>query len=611
MVKDLLNYYGKYFETDNVALDNYSLSEGIYIVINKDGSIKFEREIKNKKERDYSDEYEYIKERDFYSNMINADKAINTNCKNIKEYSTGKKILSNNIYTLFFNTKVLLNFKDPNKELKGEEEKKTLPTNTFIEVIKQYFASLKVLGSEKKEDKKILEYFKVDKINLDIANKNLKIFIDNIEKIILNIKENYDVSKDIKIKIFIEEDLEIYKQESFRYISIKIFNKNDYNKLSDSIYGMNGFNFSMNDKKPFLELKTTSYKVGSRLSIEEVLKLKNMYEWFAKNTPAYPENSPDTYIQKDFDFKGDYTTKEKTDIMLLNVKKAKEGTFIENIDNIPVITNDMKEPIVFYNYINNNKLIDSITINKLDELEKYVSKIWYSKLLTSVYFNKKSILTKDVKILAKYKKDSLLNYGNILYNFFHKLDDEGIKNNINKIGRSLIFNTLFLEITTEEFKKYGKLPKTTEQTILYLKLKEYLNKGDENMEDKLTILRDKTRSVLNTDDIIKTDTEFLFITGQAIYYLLTKSKADKVAQNLLDPFLNTSNVEVIKKQLIVLYQKYNYEISLKNKRFNNMFSKILAYNFKGNKIDSVELLIGILSDNLCYEKGGIINDKDE
>ncbi len=38
MIYDLINSFGKYFEDEEVVLDNYILQNGIYILFKKDGT---------------------------------------------------------------------------------------------------------------------------------------------------------------------------------------------------------------------------------------------------------------------------------------------------------------------------------------------------------------------------------------------------------------------------------------------------------------------------------------------------------------------------------------------------------------------------------------------
>ena len=99
--------------------------------------------------------------------------------------------------------------------------------------------------------------------------------------------------------------------------------------------------------------------------------------------------------------------------------------------------------------------------------------------------------------------------------------------------------------------------------------------------------------------------EFCFLLGQVSYYLISHSKAEKLTQNVFEPIINASKLDVVKKELNILRRKYAHEIGLNNKRFNKAFNEILAYETdKKLKENEIILLIGLLADNLFYEKKG-------
>ena len=87
--------------------------------------------------------------------------------------------------------------------------------------------------------------------------------------------KNQEMQKENWIKIFLKKDIEEYKRVSEIYIKIKLFNTNDNNiEIDGKTYGSNNYNYGLNSKKPYLELKSTNYKVGSFVNDEDIQTLK-------------------------------------------------------------------------------------------------------------------------------------------------------------------------------------------------------------------------------------------------------------------------------------------------------------------------------------------------
>lgn len=85
-------------------------------------------------------------------------------------------------------------------------------------------------------------------------------------------------------KNIFKKDIEEYKRVSEIYIKIKLFNTNDNNiEIDGKTYGSNNYNYGLNSKKPYLELKSTNYKVGSFVNDEDIQTLNNLYIWLYNN----------------------------------------------------------------------------------------------------------------------------------------------------------------------------------------------------------------------------------------------------------------------------------------------------------------------------------------
>lgn len=596
MQKDLVYRFGKYFEDDKIVLDNYSLDAGFYVRIDKSGNIIKILEVDKNSYEDLkgNEDYEWFKDRDFYSNLPDTQKSIFTGVKDVKSYKTTKKLLSNNYLSIIFKNDIIKDLCDKSKD--------ALPLDVFKKVIEQYYNSIENFG---KNEKKLFKISNIVDISKDTIIECKNIYLDNIERIFDELKK-LNIKNGTRIKLFIEDTIENYQKSSLKYYALKIFNANTYNKfLNEELYGANNYNFSMNSKKPYYELKTTTYKVPSRITLKEIRIIRNMYIWLIKNMPLYKENA----LSTKFKFVGDFSDEELEEFFILKCVKDKKGTFIiDNFEYIPIYTNKIGE-IVFRNYLNELKLKDfEQRITDIKSLESFVNLNWFSKCLQSGYYDYKSV--SSLRIDSCYK-NFIIQYSRIFYEFFYKLNDKPLKQNIDKIGINITKEILLNELTSNEFTKFKTLYNSTKSLNIYLVLKEYLcGKGGENMDNIIDNLKESMRNVLNTEAHINTEDEFCFLVGQVSYYLISHSKAEKLTQDVFEPIINAGNSKALKNNLNYLYKKYKHEIGVNNKRFNKAFAEILAYEPK-EKLKNNErlLLIGFLTDNLFYEKKGeIVNE---
>ena len=72
------------------------------------------------------------------------------------------------------------------------------------------------------------------------------------------------------LKIFFEDDKELYVREEQRYLITKLFNKNDYStEIDGQILGPPNDNLTLNLKKPYMEHKTRKIMVPYLLTTQK------------------------------------------------------------------------------------------------------------------------------------------------------------------------------------------------------------------------------------------------------------------------------------------------------------------------------------------------------
>lgn len=595
MTYDLLKIFGKYFQDEKVVLDSYELADGYYYVIDENNNFEKLQVLNNE-----TDNYElekYIKIRDFYSKYINSNKALDTSYKEKidgKEYSMLKKICSNNIYTLFFKNKYVEGL------LNKEDNKDSVPVEVFKNGINKYYDSLLKLGSNCKEEILLKEKYTEKEVEI-YKEKMLKAF----DVIYDDLKEQ-EMQKENWIKIFLKKDIEEYKRVSEIYIKTKLFNTNENNiELNGKTYGSNNYNYGLNSKKPYLELKSTNYKVGSYVNDEDIQILNNLYIWLYNNA------SGKNILKLPEDWKFNGIPKDEEDI-------KDKNTYI-----IKVVGNNGNARIDDYRYTSNynTKIRKFICKDYLDKEPKiifeteniyalnwYTNNIWYAENeKSSKNYIRDSYYDFDLKIsksiLSNWKKEMLKQYNNLFLELFEQEHESNFINKLDEIAIRIIEN-MYID-NLKQNKNYIHNPRKAFN--LWIAYKQYFNKKGEDEEMKINNLQEQCEKIVNEGRKIETDEQYYYLAGQVAYYLLSRSKADKLMQDVTEPFTRANTAKKLKDEIKFLYEKYKYDIYLNYPKFNNIMSQILLQEpeYKNNK----ELILaGLLANNLFYSKQENLNN---
>lgn len=586
MIYDLINSFGKYFENEKVVLDTYRLQNGIYILFKKDGT----HEILNvdKETNTATDLYEYLKSRDFYSNYLASNKAIDTIYKekiDSKEYSMDRKICSNNQYTLFFKNRFVPRL--------IKEEKETIPINIFLKGIDKYFDSMASLGKNDKNTEVILESIKCNTSTDDEIMSTRELLKQKFLETIDLLKES-ELSKDTWIKIFLEEDIEMYNRASLKYIYLRIFNKNDKNTVKDNnVYGINNYNFGYTTaKKPFTELKSTSYKVGSMIELKDIKTVRNLYIWLLKNI----SNKDFLKIPLSYDFKSDLDNKNISGepIYLISVENDNGNAIVNEFECIPYYSSSIRK-FKCTNCFNTGKILDEIefTTKNINELESRTSKVWFSNVLRASYYKYKDIVAK-MNLLPVWKKKILKEENKIFLNFFHKSKDTYLKQNLDRIAMKICLNTLYDEIS--EDKTYN----TIKSVSLWMAFDEYFGGDFKMIKNEIF---EKSKEITLNNEEINSDEMYFFFVGQVVKYLLDKSKASSKSQSMIDSIMHAGTQEKLIDIILRMRDKYSYELRINNERFNNILKQIMLYKTeKDVQSNRKYILAGFLDENLFYIK---------
>lgn len=553
MTYDLLYTFKNYFKDNKVVLDTYKMQDGIYFLVKKDDTI--EKLIVEKGEPDNSELYEDLKEKDFYSKCLNSNKALDTKYEekidNVK-YNTMKKIFSNNIYTLFFKNESCTDFTN---DLKSE----AIPTNIFEKGIIKYYESLKNLGKSKEE---------IGIINDGYTDEEIEIYKEKMIYIFKTIGKKLTDEEKLKkatwIKVFIDNSNEEYERVSNFYIRTKLFNTNKNNiKQHGDIFGANNYNFGCNSKKPYLELKTTPFKVGSLVSIRDIDVMNKIYLWLYNNGI----NESVLKLPVDWEFKGIPQSEQNIsnkDLFILKVNGNNGVAKIEDFDYKSSFNTEIR-PFTCKDYMRHKE--NDFTTSNIYGLEWYTNNTWISNtskdnkrnyIRESYYdFEKKKI---SKSLIANWKKELLQKYSQAFFYLFQREERNIFLQNLDNIASEVVERTL-----VDDLNLGIKFTNNSKRAMnLWIAFKDYFNEKGESEEMKLNNIQEKCKNIVLEGNNIETDEEYYFLMGQVAYYLLSRSKASKLTQDVTEPFIKAANITVLKKELRDLYEKYNYDIYLKD-----------------------------------------------
>ena len=273
MIKDIIENLDIDFK--RAVFDNYQLKDGLYVRVGKEVEYfiykkpkkAFSKEVglKDLEGNIRANEYEWFVRRDYFSNYLNSNKSIDP---------PKKKIHNNNYLTLFVKAK---EFNEENRDY-------------FVEKL---YENVKIFKSfRKKQEKEVIKSFESyifnEKRLKDIENKKqkfLEIFNEILEKKSLVKESEY-------IRLYFDEELEKYINESKIYFVLKIYNKIEtIRRIDNEIYGLSDFNMGLNAKKPYLEHKTRGFTLPFMVRKDEIFRIKELFD-FLKYQSKLIEISP-------------------------------------------------------------------------------------------------------------------------------------------------------------------------------------------------------------------------------------------------------------------------------------------------------------------------------
>lgn len=550
---------------DALILDNYIPADGDYIVVKKDGSvvkcsIKMDKKA-GRPVKDLSDgdsQYEDIVFYDYHSRLVSMDKP-----------QDPKKVIHSNNYLSFWVKKESLT----NGKLN-------------MEGIDRYFDILSNPRSKYKNanDSKMYDYIfpAVGEVN----QEKLEQCRNWIKQHIFNLKDfGIDTSGKNYLKVFFEDDRDLYINEEKRYLMTKIYNKNDYNiDIDEQIYGLPNDNLALNSKKPYMEHKTRKNVVPYLITPEEAATQRKFFDYLMNEanrgyTNIFFDSDEDEIIPKK---PGEFITDDFSGFFI-QIQKGKELS-IQHQDAIV----DYK-----YNLYKHFQYRDVIGSARDEEIYKeYVNKKQMLAVLDEVIFSKclsRNFFTDDINVNPELKRNIIISR-DAIFAWLYKGQEQGI----DAVLHNVCINTVRDSINN------GYMNKVIMQFNFMKSLEEYF--GGVNMADRYSDIRKNLSDKINKKGYsqIESDEEYFYAVGQLVYYFISLNKSKDKKHSLANPFFNARNNELLQKKITQFFKKYNYIIGTTNLRFNNLYSMVSSYELTG-RVKSEEIIAGYISSNLIYD----------
>ncbi|MFA7079037.1 MAG: hypothetical protein WC147_11605 [Syntrophomonas sp.] len=576
MLKELLNEFIEHekqfpeFDTDTMVLENYRLKPGLYIRLNDDSSMD-ELYVKKKTDLPENDSLvEWFKQADFDSSLVEMNKSVDPK----------KQIHSNNLFSLFCKHDVFY------KEGKEHPNLK--------EHIDRYFNAL--LTPKDKGSAEILAAAGYEPLQEETINTNKERFIASFDTVVKRIKQ-LGIKDNCYIKLFLSVGEEAYAYESGRYLLPKIFNNNSCNvNIDGRMFGLSNSDMGMNAKKPYLEHKTTAFKVPYRITTEDAVLLRKLYLWLygqgREGKPLYNgyipvwEHAPELLaVASEVDV--------RKPVMYLHFERG-IGLTIDDCDFLPSFSDRMSKPIVFSNYLDATKYQGG-KLDKLSAVEGHINENLYAFQLVRNYDVER---IKVNERLSQALANQIMLTRGAMRAWLRKGDSLPIQSCIDKMTMGVILARLH---------NLDYIPALAHALNVRFSLMKYFREEENDMgltiETAYLELKDKVLNTKNTANC-QNEWEFHLAVGQLLRYFFSLSQAQALQYDVLwRGITGAKNVGDIKKEYRKHFQRYAHDIKINNPRFNNMLT--IASSYIPEKEESINLdalFYGFAAENIIYYK---------
>jgi CRISPR-associated protein Csh1 len=423
------------------------------------------------------------------------------------------------------------------------------------------------------------------------------------------------------INIYLKNgSIESYSEAHRNYLIQKVFNNNDYNsdkELNDYTWGISNFingtgaKFS---KKIFLQHTTSCFHKGiaSRIQIEDAIRLdtfeKILYRGILpkplpliidKKEVKYDKNKvTSTEFIKLFDAENKRRTFPQILKSLFDENPQRVlanyyllyivGTTVYDFDFVSKFEYSLSD-VFIYNLFNirdkNKELSSSVKLKNIFDFERKIAGEIFNNSLIKLgdesikYYYFDEINPKYV-IGAEEMASLILRYRRAFYDFIYKSQKQAITTSM---FDSLMLSSILLDVKQDE--EFNKDQQIKRKLNIWLSLSQFfINHNSINMATQFQELMAKMDKIANDDNyqLDQNLQDFLFASGQIIYFLLWHNKADKPSHAMLESFLQKVTVEQLQSSITNAVNTYKHEIDFGKGRFERLCAQVLAFSSKEN-----------------------------
>lgn len=581
MLKDMLNEFISHqtqypeFDPDTLVVQNYRLKPGLYLRLNDDGSIDEFYLTKKTVLPENDPLLDWFKQADFAGSLIEMNKPVDPK----------KQIHSNNLFTLFGKRDTFLHKDELHPQLE--------------EHIERYFNALR--NTRDKESADILAAAGYEPLPPEAVERSKRRFLAFLPEVRERIKQKELKENDnCYIKLFLAASLDDYSYESGRYLLPKIFNSNSYNlKINGQVLGLSNANMGMNAKKPYLEHKTTPFKVPYRITAEEGVLLRKLFLWLdgqeREGKPLYTG-----YILVGEHSPGLLATAGEMEIgqaaAYVHLSRGMNIT-VDDYDFLPHFRDRMEKAVDFRNYLDAPNYPGE-KLDKRSAVEAHINTYLYGGQLVRNYDGDK-IQVSDYLPQALAVQVMLSRVA--MHAWLRKGNELPLKAGVDPVTMKVLLARL---------QNLEYIPALAQALNVRLALVHYFSEEESHMAETIVSTYERLKEkVLKTENrkghlACQSAVEFYLAVGQLLYYYFSLSAAQKLHYDVLwRGVAAAGTVEDIKEEHYKHFQKYAHAIDTDNPRFNHLLSIVSSYEAeKAEPVNLDALFYGFAAGSIIYYK---------
>lgn len=587
MIEEIINFVDTL--NPEIFTRNLQPKEGLYILIDLDenGNL-LEKEVEI-----------YSKKDDELSSFIQKCLPLWMNSlpvSNAKIFNPIKKIFGNTCspFAFSFNKKNLEKYRDLSA-IRTEFKDKTISQENlqvkFEEFIRGelniYFDTAEPYAAKNERHLKWHQLFR------NYLNEHLFALLDELDEY-----EKLKAAEGVYIFLAMPS-IEDYREVHQLYLSEKVFNKDDYNKIKPSTEEIHGISDSVsyfNDKKPFLKHPTASLLYNYRVTGEEAMKIWQFFR--LQQNKQLPNPMPIFIDKKELtekvveifnDEKGkvgyveiikrllDRETDLSSYYLIFFDVMAKKSRVID-IDFVPVFRYKMDDVKIVEVFSLNGDLASKIKVENVFDFERnIVNRMFNGQLIVKSGAWLKYFSELEAKYMSDNTFNQLMKYRKSFYDYIYKSRRQAVtKSMFDDIMLKGILDDIRLDDNhNNDYSIKAKLN-------IWFSLYEYFDYTQFNKPLNDRSMVNKTEELINristiaTDENehIRSDNEFAFAAGQIIHFLLNKSESGNRTHALLEPFLQKTDASLLKREIARCFDTYKHAIKFYAKKYE--FDKIMS-----------------------------------